>query len=282
MTRRRSVRRPRRVQVQFWKRGEPHAHPGYTTNISMTGMFLATNSPQVPGTRLRIEVLEGDRGFVVEGVVAHARKTRGDMMRLSHPGMGIRFLGVDELVRELIPSIPGDAPGDTEEIPGARFAPPAYVPPPPAAAAPPWPTPEMPEPAAEVPRPQPAVPPAPSEPPVRPAAPPIPRPTEGAGVFSVNFLGPADLVEVFQRDILQGGLFVSTRFPGRLQETVQIELHPPIQNVEPIQFRARVVQRFEPHEESLGANLLAGMGVEILDLPAVLERLRPIVEGMKG
>ncbi|HJX26753.1 MAG TPA: PilZ domain-containing protein, partial [Thermoanaerobaculia bacterium] len=144
MTRRRSVRRPRRVQVQFWKRGEPHAHPGYTTNISMTGMFLATNSPQVPGTRLRIEVLEGDRGFVVEGVVAHARKTRGDMMRLSQPGMGVRFLGVDELVRELIPGIPGDAAADTEEIPGGRPAPPAYVPPPPAAAAPPWPTPAVP------------------------------------------------------------------------------------------------------------------------------------------
>lgn len=279
MTRRRSIRRPRRVQVQFWKRGEAHAHPGYTTNISMTGMFLATNSPQVPGTRLRIEVLEGDRGFVVEGVVAHARKTRGDMMRLSHPGMGVRFLGVDELVRELIPSIPGDAASDTEEIPGTRSAP-AWVPPPPAVAAPPWPTPEMPAPAAEVP--QPAPPPAPPETPVRPAAPPIPRPTEGAGVFSVNFLGPADLVEVFQRDIVHGGLFVSTRFPGRLQETVQIELHPPIQNAQPIQFRARVVQRFEPHEESLGENLLAGMGVEIQDLPAVLERLRPIVEGLKG
>lgn len=246
----------------------------------MTGMFLATNSPQVPGTRLRIEVLEGDRGFVVEGVVAHARKTRGDMMRLTHPGMGVRFLGVDELVRELIPSIPGDAASDTEEIPGARSAPPAYVPPPPAAAAPPWPTPEMPAPAVEVP--QPTAPPAPPETPVRPAAPPIPRPTEGAGVFSVSFLGPSDLVEIFQRDIVHGGLFVSTRFPGRLQETVQIELHPPIQNAQPIQFRARVVQRFEPREESLGENLLAGMGVEIQDLPAVLERLRPIVEGLKG
>ena len=96
----------------------------------MTGMFLATNSPQAPGTRLRIEVLEGDRGFVVEGVVAHARKTRGDMMRLSHPGMGIRFLGVDELVRELIPSIPGDPREDTEEIPRSPSAPSSYVPPP--------------------------------------------------------------------------------------------------------------------------------------------------------
>ena len=101
-------------------------------------------------------------------------------------------------------------------------------------------------------------------------------------MFNVGFLGPADLLEVFQRDIVQGGLFVSTRFPGRLQETVHIELHPPLPNAEPIQFRARVVQRFEPHQDDLGANLLAGMGVEILELPAVLERLRPIVERLKG
>lgn len=249
----------------------------------MTGMFLATNSPQPPGTRLRIEVLEGDRGFVVEGVVAHSRKTRGDMMRLSHPGMGVRFLRVDELVRELIPSIPGDPREDTEEIPGTFSEPPGSVPPL-AAPAPAWPTvpvEETPWPAA------PATPPAaeparPQPPPVRPAAPPIPRPTEGVGVFSVGFLGPKDLVEVFQRDILQGGLFVSTRFPGRLQETVQIELHPPLPETEPVQFRARVVQRFEPHQDDLGANLLAGMGVEILDLPAVLERLRPVVERLKG
>ena len=118
MTRRRAVRRPRRVQVQFWKRGESHIFPGYTTNISTTGMFLATNSPQPPGTRLRIEVLEGDRGFIVEGMVAHARKTRSDLMRLSQPGMGIRFMAVEELVRELIPGIQGE----TEEIPEAPAA----------------------------------------------------------------------------------------------------------------------------------------------------------------
>src|SRR5687767_401947 len=90
------------VQVQFWKRGEPHAHPGYTTNISLTGMFIGTSSPLPPGTRLRVEVLEGNRGFMVEGVVAHARKVRGEMMRLSQPGMGVRFLSVEDLVRELV------------------------------------------------------------------------------------------------------------------------------------------------------------------------------------
>ena len=277
MTRRRAVRRPRRVQVQFWKRGESHIFPGYTTNISTTGMFLATNSPQPPGTRLRIEVLEGDRGFIVEGVVAHARKTRSDLMRLTQPGMGIRFMAVEELVRELIPSIPGE----TEEIPEApaaslaaassAAAPPPAVHPPAAA----------PRPVTEkVASPPPAPPPPAASP--APAHPPIPRPTDGGGAFSMGFLGPSEFLEVFQRDIANGGLFVSTRYPGRLQETVRIELRPPAPGIAPVFLSARVVQRFEPQDGSFGPNLLSGMGVEILDLPAVLAELRPIVERLKG
>ncbi|HKH47922.1 MAG TPA: PilZ domain-containing protein [Thermoanaerobaculia bacterium] len=252
MTRRRAVRRPRRVQIQFWKRGEPHVYPGYTTNISTTGMFLATNSPQPPGTRLRIEVLEGDRGFMLEGMVAHARKIRGDMMRMSQPGMGVRFLAVEDLVRELIPVLPGE----TEEIPTGpdQIVFPSPGPPPPAVATPSTQT---------VPAPPPA------------------RPTEGgSGVFSVGFLGASEFLEIYQRDIVNGGLFVSTRYPGRLQETVRIELRPP--NSSPVSVRARVVQRFEPQEGSFGPNLLSGMGVEILNLPAVLEELQPIVERLRG
>lgn len=256
--RRRAVRRPRRVQVQFWKRGEPHTYPGYTTNISTTGMFLATNSPQPPGTRLRVEVLEGDRGFMVEGVVAHARKTRTDLMRLSQPGMGIRFLAVEELVRELIPVIPGE----TEEIPEAPSAPP------PAAA---------PRPAAERVMPPPVAPAGPA-----PASVPIPRPVEGGGAFSMGFIGPSEFLQIYQRDIVNGGLFVSTRYPGRLQEIVRIELRPPLPESPPVTLRARVVQRFEPQEGSFGPNLLAGMGVEILDLPAVLLELRPVIERLRG
>lgn len=261
-SRRRAVRRPRRVQVQFWKRGEPHTYPGYTTNISTTGMFLATNSPQPPGTRLRVEVLEGERGFVVEGVVAHARKTRSDLMRLTQPGMGIRFLPVEELVRELIPVIPGE----TEEIPEAPAArPPAAAPPPPIERV--------------VPPPAPPIRSAPAAAPPQPAP---PQTTDGAGAFSMGFVGPAEFLEIYQRDILQGGLFVSTRYPGRLQETVRIELRPPLPGARPVTLRARVVQRFEPQEGAFGPNLLAGMGVEILDLPAVLAELRPIVERLKG
>jgi hypothetical protein len=241
--------------VQFWKRGEPHAYPGYTTNISLTGMFIGTRSPLPPGTRLRIEVLEGDRGFMVEGVVAHARKVRGEMMRLSQPGMGVRFVSVEDLVRELVPSGYG-----YEDLPPAQEEP-LEVPS----------TPELP-----VPRPAPPVS-RPQEP-----IPPIPTPREGGGTFAIHFLNPGEFLEVYRRDIVNGGLFVSTRFPGRLQETVNVELHPPFPNAKPVLVRARVVQRFEPSGDSLSPNLLAGMGVELLDLATVVDNLQPYVMGMQG
>jgi hypothetical protein len=76
---------------------------------------------------------------------------------------------------------------------------------------------------------------------------------------------------------VNGGLFVSTRYPGRLQETVNVELYPPFPGADPVLVRARVVQRFEPSSDG-SPNLLAGMGVELLDLPAVVEWLKPYVE----
>jgi Tfp pilus assembly protein PilZ len=278
MSRRRAVRRPRRVQVSFWRRGEPTAYIGYTTNISMTGMFVATNSPVAGGTRIRVEIVDRDRGFMVEGVVAHARKIRGDMARVALSGMGVRFLTVEELVRELIPS----AVGTTEEIPQAPSspdlsqvetaelerpelprisAPPAFEP-----ISEPAPLPEVVTPVSQV---------SPAPPPFVPR--PAPRPV-GEGAFSVHFTSTDEFLEVYRRDILQGGLFVSTLHPAKIQESVLVELYPPVPGAGPVTLRARVVHRFEPHSgETGGHNLLSGMGLELVDLPALVEQLQPIV-----
>jgi len=264
MSRRRSVRRPRRVQVQFWKRGEPAAYVGYTTNISMTGMFVATNSPVAQGTRVRVEVMDRDRGFMVEGVVAHARRVQGDLARvLGHSGMGVRFLSVEDLVRELIPAA-HDTARQTEEIP---------QPPP--------------QPVEE-----PAGPPPPASPlqaPPLEAAPPRPPGPQGPaagtpGYFNVHFKGTEEFLEVFRRDIVQGGLFVSTIQPARLMETVTVELHLPTAEADSVLLRARVVQRFPPDtgDPVPGPNLLSGMGLELLDLPVILERLQPLADRLMG
>ncbi len=291
MSRRRSTRRARRVQVQFWKRGEPHPYPGYTTNISTTGMFIATRSPLPQGTRVRIEVLDRDRGFMVEGMVAHARKVRGELMRISQPGMGVRFLNVEELVKELIPVVQWgeeEIPDKPEEAgEGEVFDLDEGVAPPPQAA----PTSKRMPPSASV---------APA-PPLPTAAPPVsdpgraegplsfgsPAPEKprnlGEGVYSVRFASAKEFVEVFERDILNGGLFIPTRYPGRLQEVINVELLPPVPFAEPVRALARVVHRLDPRSSDLdGPNLLSGMGLELLDVQKIVEQLRPVVERLRG
>src|SRR4029079_9143877 len=102
-----SARRPRRLQVTYWRRGDSQGLPGHTENISMSGMFLGTNSPSPQGARLRIEVHDREHGFVVEGVVVHARKVHGELGRIKPSGMGVRFLSVEELIRELTVDLAG-------------------------------------------------------------------------------------------------------------------------------------------------------------------------------
>jgi len=218
MNRRRSERVPRRVEVQFWQVGQK-IHRGYSTNISASGMHILTANPLPPQVRLRIEVIHGERGFLIEGVVAHRRAVHPELMKVTPPGMGVRFLSPDELIREIFPAAAasGGTPDRDEEPPQEEFR-----------------------------------------------------------TFAVRFASAKDFLTAYERDIVNGGLFVATSRPGRMRELVRIEIHPPGPSPSPILIPARVVQRFEP-EPGSGA-ILVGMAVELLDLPAALARLRPIAE----
>ncbi len=101
MDRRNRLRRARRVQVQFWRRGDPHPTSGYTTNISPTGMFIGSGNPLPLGTRLRVEVIDSDHGFMIEGLVVHSIRVPPQYQQVRLSGMGIRFLKVEELVGSL-------------------------------------------------------------------------------------------------------------------------------------------------------------------------------------
>jgi hypothetical protein len=281
-SRRRAVRRPRRVQVHFWRQGDPATYVGYTTNISLTGMFIATNNPVPSGSRIRVEVIDRDRGFMVEGLVAHARKMQPEMARLNQSGMGVRFLSVEELVRELMPSGLGETGEVSRDVTRAEpVAPPSFMPP----SALPSQTVVISDFSsqsdllpANVPSSTPPRAPDPTKPArIKPAVPVAPS----GGSYSVRFSGIDEFLEVFDRDILQGGLFVSTRYPARLQETVSVELFPAGPFVPPVMMRARVVQRFEP-DMGGGLNLLSGMGLELLDVAAVIAALEPVVARLRG
>lgn len=228
--RRRSERVARRVEVQFWQVGQK-VQRGYSTNISASGMHIATAHPLPPQARLRIEVMHGERGFLIEGVVAHRRAVHPELMKVTQPGMGVRFLNAEELIRELFPIAAGTG---GEAGTGERQA--ANAPDPPE---------------------------------------PFER-AEEIRTFSVRFASAKDFLGVFERDIVNGGLFVATSRPGRMREVVRIEIHPPDPVLEPVLLPARIVQRFQPQPGS-GA-ILVGMGVELLDLPGALARLRPVAE----
>ncbi|HEX4496658.1 MAG TPA: PilZ domain-containing protein [Thermoanaerobaculia bacterium] len=281
-SRRRAVRRPRRVQVQFWRQGDPAAYVGYTTNISLTGMFIATNNPIPSGSRIRVEVIDRDRGFMVEGLVAHARKMQPELARLNQSGMGVRFLSVEELVRELMPSGLGETGEVSRDVTRAEpVAPPSSMPP----SALPSQTVVISDFSSQsdllpptVPNATPSRAPDPTKPARIKSAVPV---APSGGSYSVRFSGIDEFLEVFDRDILQGGLFVSTRYPARLQETVSVELFPAGPFVPPVMMQARVVQRFEP-DTGGGLNLLSGMGLELLEVAAVIAALEPVVARLKG
>src|SRR5260370_42716245 len=110
MNRRRSERVSKRVEVQFWQAGQK-IHRGYSTNISASGMPISTANPLPPQARLRIEAIHGDRGFLIEGVVAHRRAAHPEPMKVTPPGMGARLLDPEELIREIFPPHSGQAPG---------------------------------------------------------------------------------------------------------------------------------------------------------------------------
>jgi hypothetical protein len=246
-------------------------------------MFIATNSPVPSGSRIRVEVIDRDRGFTVEGLVAHARKMQPEMARLNQSGMGVRFLSVEELVRELIPSGLGETEGFSRDVTRAEpVAPPSFMPPPPL----------PPVPAATTVMPLPAAAPAAPAPRARAAAPPLPpkatKPVKPAipidptgGTYTVRFSGIDEFLDVYRRDILQGGLFVSTRYPARLQETVSVEMYPPGPSIPPVLLRAQVVQRFEP-DLDCGPNLLSGMGLELLEVTELIAKLEPVVARLKA
>ena len=87
-----SRRLSRRFQVRFRPIGSRQTHTGYTTNISETGMFVATIRPAQPGTELDVEVSDKRRMLHLDAVVVHARKVPPIWQQLRPSGMGVRFL----------------------------------------------------------------------------------------------------------------------------------------------------------------------------------------------
>jgi len=74
----------------------------YIRDISATGIFVRTNSPEPPGTRLnlRFTAHESLAPFELEGEVIWINPFRPGHSDNLHPGMGIRFIGLTHEDRE--------------------------------------------------------------------------------------------------------------------------------------------------------------------------------------
>lgn len=260
----------RRVPVRFWRRGEERARSGFTTNISNGGMFIGSNQVLPPDTRLRIEVLDPKHGFHIEGIVARAKRSHPELRSVQPSGMGVRFLRTEELVAELFPKgvrvkmeNGGDdvRSGTRSQAAGTSRQASAEEPAPGVPAADPGP-------AAET---------ASSEEETPAAPPPAPdAPRAKRRGFAVTFRTEEELRTTYERDIRQGGLFIATRKPAEVGDTVIIELRPPEALGAPVRVHAKVVHRFERGDEE---NLLSGMGVELADPEEARRRLEAILEG---
>ena len=91
-TKSRRKRRILRVPVSFWKRGHPDSSClGYTTDVSATGVFIASRSPFPSRTDVEVMVHGPAGQFVLSGVVARAIKTHPALQRVKKSGMGILF-----------------------------------------------------------------------------------------------------------------------------------------------------------------------------------------------
>ncbi len=74
----------------------------YITDISATGIFVRTTSPEQPGTHLnlRFSVGDADLPIEVEGEVIWVNPYRPGAADNLHPGMGIRFVELEDELKD--------------------------------------------------------------------------------------------------------------------------------------------------------------------------------------
>jgi uncharacterized protein (TIGR02266 family) len=74
----------------------------YITDISATGIFVRTTTPEEPGTHLNLRLSADEGRLEVEGEVIWVNPYRPGTPDNLHPGMGIRFINLDSELRDLL------------------------------------------------------------------------------------------------------------------------------------------------------------------------------------
>jgi uncharacterized protein (TIGR02266 family) len=95
----------------------------YIRDISATGLFVRTNTPEPAGTRLNVRFTPTTQSapLALEGEVIWVNPYRPGHSDNLHPGMGIRFIGLDDYARKRLAefiktfALLGDEDGDEAE-----------------------------------------------------------------------------------------------------------------------------------------------------------------------
>jgi uncharacterized protein (TIGR02266 family) len=73
----------------------------YITDVSSTGIFIRTTTPEAPGTHLNLRFSSEHAGHLeIEGEVIWVNPYRPGIPDNLHPGMGIRFVSIDNELRD--------------------------------------------------------------------------------------------------------------------------------------------------------------------------------------
>ncbi len=76
---------------------------GYASNISRSGIFIATTNPREPGSQFKVEIpLPAPLGMVVQCTCEVVWKREFSRKSLHDPGMGLKFLDLPEATAESI------------------------------------------------------------------------------------------------------------------------------------------------------------------------------------
>lgn len=102
MDKRKVPRYRRRVPLRFWSQDDKEPRKGFTQNISVAGMFVSTNSPFKPGTRVLLEIPSGRDRVLLQAEVRFAVRVDPILQRVRPSGMGVRLLRTDEVMKELL------------------------------------------------------------------------------------------------------------------------------------------------------------------------------------
>lgn len=114
MDKRKTPRYKRRIQLRFWSSDDRNPRKGFTHNVSVAGMFIASNAPFKPGTRIFVEIPTSTEKMILQAEVRNSARVDPLLQKVKPSGMGIRFLTSEELMAELLKL--KKPPGEEKEV----------------------------------------------------------------------------------------------------------------------------------------------------------------------